>query len=97
MFPYNGCVVPPIGSRSPLARPPAQAVALIKPQFEAGRRHLKKGIVRDSQVHAEVCANVRALVHSLGWTVRDVVASPIAGSEGNREFLIGACAGATCD
>jgi 23S rRNA (cytidine1920-2'-O)/16S rRNA (cytidine1409-2'-O)-methyltransferase len=80
-----------------LARPPAQAVALIKPQFEAGRRHLKKGIVRDSEVHAEVCGNIRALVDSLGWEVIDVVPSPIAGSEGNREFLIGACAGASRD
>jgi 23S rRNA (cytidine1920-2'-O)/16S rRNA (cytidine1409-2'-O)-methyltransferase len=76
-----------------LACPPAQAIALIKPQFEAGRRHLKKGIVRDSEVHAEVCRNVRALVDSLGWTVRDLVASPIAGSDGNREFLIGAVRG----
>jgi 23S rRNA (cytidine1920-2'-O)/16S rRNA (cytidine1409-2'-O)-methyltransferase len=73
-----------------LARPPAQAVVLIKPQFEAGRRHVKKGIVRDPQVHAAVCADIGAFVRSLGWHVIDVVPSPITGSDGNREFLLGA-------
>jgi 23S rRNA (cytidine1920-2'-O)/16S rRNA (cytidine1409-2'-O)-methyltransferase len=73
-----------------LARAPAQAVALIKPQFEAGRRHVGKGIVRDPAVHAAACENIRALFRSLGWDVIDVIASPIAGGAGNREFLIGA-------
>jgi len=73
-----------------LARAPAQAVALIKPQFEAGRRHVGKGVVRDPAVHEAVCADIRALFGSLHWQVIDIIASPIAGGDGNREFLIGA-------
>lgn len=74
-----------------LADPSARLVALIKPQFEVGdRRHLKKGIVRDAAIHAAVCADIAAFVTSLGWTVIDLVESPIAGGEGNREFLLGA-------
>ncbi len=82
-------------SRLPLAcaRTPAQLVALIKPQFEAGRRHVKKGIVREPDIHARVCDDIAAFVGSLGWRVIGVVASPIAGGEGNREFLIGAVGG----
>ena len=73
-----------------LARVPAHAIALIKPQFEAGRAHVKKGIVRDPQVHARVCDKIEELTRSLGWTVAGIIPSPIAGGEGNREFLIGA-------
>src|SRR5712691_3440180 len=72
------------------ARPSAQLLALVKPQFEAGRRHVKKGIVREPDVHARVCDDIAAFIGSLGWTVIDVITSPIAGGEGNREFLIGA-------
>ncbi len=72
-----------------LLRRPAQLVALIKPQFEAGRKHLKKGIVRDPAIHAAVCDDIAAFVSSLGWTVMGVMASPIEGGEGNREFLLG--------
>ena len=68
----------------------AEAVALIKPQFEAGPDHVKKGIVRDPAVHAQVCADVAALVTSLGWTVVGIIPSPIAGGDGNHEFLIAA-------
>jgi 23S rRNA (cytidine1920-2'-O)/16S rRNA (cytidine1409-2'-O)-methyltransferase len=73
-----------------LVRPPAQLVALIKPQFEAGRGHLKKGIVRDPQVQAEVCDRIAHSVANLGWTVIGIIPSPIAGGDGNREFLLGA-------
>ncbi len=73
-----------------LVRPPARLVALIKPQFEAGRRHLKKGIVRDPQVHAGVCDGIAMFVSSLGWIVSGIIPSPIAGGDGNREFLLGA-------
>jgi len=69
---------------------PAQLVALIKPQFEAGRTHLKKGIVRDPAVQAAVCDDLSAFAASLGWTVAGVIPSPIGGGEGNREFLLGA-------
>jgi 23S rRNA (cytidine1920-2'-O)/16S rRNA (cytidine1409-2'-O)-methyltransferase len=73
-----------------LARPPAELVALIKPQFEAGRQHLKKGIVRNSDVHKSVCEHITASIELLGWTVVDVIPSPILGGDGNCEFLIGA-------
>ena len=72
-----------------LAAPPAQLVALIKPQFEAGRATLKKGIVRDPAVHAAVCDDIAAFVPSLGWRVLGIMPSPIAGGDGNREFLLG--------
>jgi len=73
-----------------LAAPPARLVALIKPQFEAGRAQLKKGIVRDPAVHARVCAGIAAFVGSLGWRVDGIIPSPIAGGDGNAEFLLGA-------
>jgi 23S rRNA (cytidine1920-2'-O)/16S rRNA (cytidine1409-2'-O)-methyltransferase len=73
-----------------LARTPAEMIALIKPQHEAGPDHVKKGIVRDPSVHARVCADVEALVASLGWAVHGIVPSPIAGGDGNHEFLIAA-------
>jgi 23S rRNA (cytidine1920-2'-O)/16S rRNA (cytidine1409-2'-O)-methyltransferase len=76
-----------------LVHPPAQMIVLIKPQFEAGRRHLKKGIVRDPQVHAAVCEDIAGFVAALGWTVFGVIPSPIAGGDGNREFLLGAARG----
>jgi 23S rRNA (cytidine1920-2'-O)/16S rRNA (cytidine1409-2'-O)-methyltransferase len=76
-----------------LALTPALLVALVKPQFEAGRRHLKKGIVRDPQVQAAVCDDIAAFVSSLGWTVTGVIPSPIAGGDGNREFLLGVSRG----
>ena len=73
-----------------LAKMPAQLVALIKPQFEAGRALVKKGVVRDSAVHAAVCADIADFVVSLGWRVLGIIPSPIAGGDGNAEFLLGA-------
>jgi 23S rRNA (cytidine1920-2'-O)/16S rRNA (cytidine1409-2'-O)-methyltransferase len=73
-----------------LAREPARLVALIKPQFEAGRGRTKKGIVRDPQIHAAVCDDIAGFVQSLGWQVAGIMPSPIAGGDGNREFLLGA-------
>jgi 23S rRNA (cytidine1920-2'-O)/16S rRNA (cytidine1409-2'-O)-methyltransferase len=73
-----------------LAKPPAQLIALIKPQFEAGRAQAKKGIVRDPAVHAAVCDDISAFVASLGWRVLGIIPSPIAGGDGNTEFLLGA-------
>jgi 23S rRNA (cytidine1920-2'-O)/16S rRNA (cytidine1409-2'-O)-methyltransferase len=74
------------------ARAPAELVALIKPQFEAGRAALKKGIVRDLAVHEAVCGDVAAFVESLGWHVAGDIPSPIQGGDGNAEFLLGAVA-----
>ena len=73
-----------------LLRLPAWMVALIKPQFEVGRRHLKKGIVRDPHIHAAVGGDIAAFVGALGWAVVGIIPSPIAGGDGNREFLLGA-------
>ena len=75
-----------------LCAPGAWAVALIKPQFEAGPGQVGKGgVVRDAAVHASVCARIEAWWRGLpGWTVLGVAESPITGPEGNREFLIAA-------
>ncbi len=73
-----------------LAGPKARLVALVKPQFEAGRARVKKGIVRDALVHEEACARISAEVAALGWRVVGLIPSPIEGGDGNREFLIGA-------
>ena len=74
-----------------LARTGAKLVALIKPQFEAGREEVGKGgVVRDPIVHERVCSAARGWVESQGWTVLGVTPSPITGPEGNVEFLLGA-------
>jgi 23S rRNA (cytidine1920-2'-O)/16S rRNA (cytidine1409-2'-O)-methyltransferase len=71
-----------------LAAPQATLLALIKPQFEAGREAVKKGLVRDAAAHQDVCARVADEIERLGWQVVGVTPSPIAGGDGNREFLI---------
>jgi 23S rRNA (cytidine1920-2'-O)/16S rRNA (cytidine1409-2'-O)-methyltransferase len=73
-----------------LAAPRAHLVALVKPQFEAPRRAIKKGIVRDGAVHAAVCDDMAAFVRSLGCEIVDVFPAAIAGGDGNQEFFIGA-------
>ncbi|MEX0590756.1 MAG: TlyA family RNA methyltransferase [Xanthobacteraceae bacterium] len=73
-----------------LAAPGAELVALVKPQFEAGRKLAGKGVVRDSAVHRAVCEELIAFAATLGWAVIGVVNSPILGGDGNREFLLGA-------
>jgi len=67
----------------------AEAVILVKPQFEAGRQHVGKGgIVRDPAAHELAIAKVAGCVRSLGWEVAGTIPSPITGAEGNREFLL---------
>ena len=74
-----------------LARPGAALVALVKPQFEAGREEVGKGgVVRDPAVHQRVCDAAVTWVQSKGWRVCGVEPSPITGPEGNVEFLLGA-------
>ena len=74
-----------------LAKPAGTLVALIKPQFEAGREEVGKGgVVRDPGVHERVCDEARAWAQSQGWTVLGITPSPITGPEGNIEFLLGA-------
>lgn len=71
------------------ARPGAQLAALIKPQFEAGREEVGKGgVVRDPEVHARVCEDVRSWLTGKGWNVTGITPSPITGPQGNIEFLI---------
>ncbi|KIU30170.1 hemolysin [Sphingomonas melonis] len=73
------------------AREGARLLALIKPQFEAGRDEVGKGgVVRDPAVHARVCDDVAAWLEASGWSVAGVTESPITGPEGNIEFLVAA-------
>jgi 23S rRNA (cytidine1920-2'-O)/16S rRNA (cytidine1409-2'-O)-methyltransferase len=76
-----------------LLAPRARLLALIKPQFEATRRHIKKGIVRDEAVHKFVCEDIGAHIESLGWAIGGIVPSAILGGDGNREFFIEAVRG----
>jgi 23S rRNA (cytidine1920-2'-O)/16S rRNA (cytidine1409-2'-O)-methyltransferase len=78
-------VLPAVGS---LLKARAQMLALIKPQFEAGRRDGKKGVVRDEAVQKAVCDDIAAFVASLGWRGGGIVASAIRGGDGNQEFFI---------
>ena len=74
-----------------LAARPTTLVALIKPQFEVGKGEVGKGgVVRDAQLHARVCEEVRGWLEGEGWDVLGVERSPITGPEGNVEFLIAA-------
>ena len=74
-----------------LAKPGAKLVALVKPQFEAGREDVGKGgVVRDPNVHQRVCTQAKDWIELQGWMVLGVVESPITGPEGNIEFLLGA-------
>ena len=77
----------PIGFAGPAAR----LMALVKPQFEAGRDEVGKGgVVRDPAIHQRVCTEASAWIESKGWRVEGVVESPITGPEGNIEFLLAA-------
>lgn len=74
-----------------LARPGATLVALVKPQFEAGRENVGRGgIVRDPTVHAAVCERIAEFLSARDWQVLGLTDSPIEGGDGNREFLIAA-------
>jgi 23S rRNA (cytidine1920-2'-O)/16S rRNA (cytidine1409-2'-O)-methyltransferase len=75
-----------------LCAPAAWAVALIKPQFEAGPGQVgARGVVRDAAVHAEVCETIQRWWNALpGWQVQGIAKSPLEGPEGNVEFLIAA-------
>ncbi len=77
-----------------LAAEGALLVALIKPQFEAGREAIGKGgLVTDPQVHERVCAEITAFLRAQGWRVLGVEPSPVEGGDGNREFLVAAAKG----
>jgi 23S rRNA (cytidine1920-2'-O)/16S rRNA (cytidine1409-2'-O)-methyltransferase len=74
----------------PLAAQGAFLAALVKPQFESQPHEVAKGVVRDEAVRARATARARACVEALGWRVVGVMPSPIAGGDGNIEFLLGA-------
>ena len=73
-----------------LVRSGGACAALIKPQFEVGKGRVGKGgVVRDPELHQEVCDDIRAWLDDLeGWSVKGITTSPIKGPEGNIEFLI---------
>jgi 23S rRNA (cytidine1920-2'-O)/16S rRNA (cytidine1409-2'-O)-methyltransferase len=77
--PMASCIEPATGG---------QIVTLVKPQFEAGRGRTDHGVVRDPAVHREVLERVSTEAAAAGLTTRGLIASPILGPEGNREFLI---------
>jgi 23S rRNA (cytidine1920-2'-O)/16S rRNA (cytidine1409-2'-O)-methyltransferase len=73
---------------SAILLPEGSTVALIKPQFEAGRDQVgKSGVVRDAKVHASVLRGVLTFADGIGFTLRGLTFSPITGGEGNIEFL----------
>ncbi|MFO8034242.1 MAG: TlyA family RNA methyltransferase [Candidatus Bipolaricaulota bacterium] len=80
-------VLPPI---EPLLNPKGEVLALVKPQFEAGRSQVRRGgVVWDPQVHLEVLESLRTFVaEKLGWAVSNAVASPLPGPAGNLEFFL---------
>ncbi len=80
-----------------LASADAALIALVKPQFEVGPDRVGKGgVVRDVELHSEVCERIRAWLDSLrDWSVVGITESPITGPEGNKEFLIAAVRTAT--
>jgi 23S rRNA (cytidine1920-2'-O)/16S rRNA (cytidine1409-2'-O)-methyltransferase len=88
-----GLVLEPIRS---VLRPGGEIVALVKPQFEAGRLEARGGVVRDPEVHQRVLRSVVAGARDAGLGTRGVIASPIRGPEGNREFLVHLAAGPSC-
>lgn len=74
----------------PLAGGDAMLAALIKPQFEVGPAHVVKGIVKSEEARRQACADVTACIEALGWSVIGLIPSPITGSDGNCEYLLGA-------
>lgn len=80
-----GLILPALAA---VAAPGADVVALVKPQFEAGRREAPRGVVRDPAVHTRVQAEVTAKAAEIGWARLGITPSPIVGAKGNREFLM---------
>lgn len=78
-------ILPPLQS---ILIPGGPVVALIKPQFEAGKERVgKNGIIKDPLVHQQVLEEVLAFITQIGYEVRNLTFSPITGGEGNIEFL----------
>ncbi|UUX34254.1 TlyA family RNA methyltransferase [Fundicoccus culcitae] len=78
-------ILPPL---VPILKKNGSVLALIKPQFEAGKERIgKNGIIKDAQVHFEVLQEVLQFISEIGFTIQAVTFSPITGGEGNIEFL----------
>jgi 23S rRNA (cytidine1920-2'-O)/16S rRNA (cytidine1409-2'-O)-methyltransferase len=88
-----GLILGPVAST---LEPHGQIVALVKPQFEAGRGRTDHGVVRDASVHLEVLERTVENARAVGLGTRAVIASPLTGPEGNREFLVHLAAGPGC-
>ena len=73
-----------------LAASPMHLLALIKPQFEAARKHSKRGVIRNATVHQQICDDIAGFAASLGCSDIQVFPSSITGGDGNIEFFIGA-------
>ncbi|BCW90127.1 16S/23S rRNA (cytidine-2'-O)-methyltransferase TlyA [Alphaproteobacteria bacterium SO-S41] len=71
-----------------LAAPGAELIALVKPQFEAGRGNVGKGVVRDTLTQREVVARIGVWLGAAGWTVKGTTPAPVTGGDGNQEFLL---------
>ena len=78
-------ILPPVAT---VLHPGADVVALVKPQFEAGRDEVRKGVIRDAAVHARVLAEVTAAGAEVGLSRVGYTPSPITGQKGNVEFLL---------
>jgi 23S rRNA (cytidine1920-2'-O)/16S rRNA (cytidine1409-2'-O)-methyltransferase len=85
-----------LGPSATTLAPRADLVALVKPQFEAGKGRTDRGVVRDPAIHREVLEHVVAAAAAIGLGARDVIPSPILGPEGNREFLLHLAPGPGC-
>ena len=72
----------------PLLRPGADVIALVKPQFEAGRAEVRKGVIRDAAVHTRVVEEIRVAAAAVGLTQAAATPSPITGQKGNVEFFL---------
>jgi 23S rRNA (cytidine1920-2'-O)/16S rRNA (cytidine1409-2'-O)-methyltransferase len=72
----------------PVVRPGADVIALVKPQFEAGRAEVRKGVVRDAAIHARVVDEIAAAAAAVGLTRLASTAYPITGARGNQEFFL---------
>jgi 23S rRNA (cytidine1920-2'-O)/16S rRNA (cytidine1409-2'-O)-methyltransferase len=89
-----GLVLGPIAAT--FGENPVHIVALVKPQFEVGRGRTDAGVVRDPAAHRAVLERAAQTARTLGLGTRDVIASPILGPEGNREFFVHLATGPSC-
>jgi 23S rRNA (cytidine1920-2'-O)/16S rRNA (cytidine1409-2'-O)-methyltransferase len=89
-------VLAPVSSTLVVTNGGSPIIALVKPQFEVGRGETDHGVVRDPKRHRAVLEAVTAAAATVGLGTRDVIASPILGPEGNREFLVHLQAGPSC-